>query len=251
MTITVEIDGETHEVDESQIQTDGVTVVETDEDGNPQGYVQESVHEAQVSRAENNATEGMVPIEEAAQREEVISTVLEEHGDRDIDPDSIREQIEENEVAPLRERLQARDQAVVRRALLEAAQDLGVQEEFRRGENPYIFHEFGDRLEFDEDRGRVVAVDEDGNLMAGEDGVAGPRDLLQRQRDSDQYSHLFGEPSPQSGGGSRDPSSGDGGGSSPQETFTRSEIQEMSPQEYAENKEAINRAMENDNIRDE
>lgn len=248
-TITVEIDGETREISTDQIQDEGAQVVGPDED--PDGYVQESVHEAQVTRAENRATEGMVPIEEAAENQEVIQTVLDEHGERNVDPDSVRQQVRENEVQPLEERLQTRNQAVVRNALMRAANELGVKEEFLRGNTPYVAHEFGEQLEFDEERGQVVAVDSDGNLMAGDDGVAGPRDLLKRKREDDSYSHLFGEPSPQANGGSRDPDGGAGGGSEPQETFTRSEIQKMSPEEYAENKEAINQAVENDNIRDE
>lgn len=245
-TFTVVIDGEEYEVSTDQIQEDA-QVIGPDEE--PDGYVSEDVAEARRKRAEKAAKEGMVSIEDAVENPQVVDRVLDEHGGKDIDPDSVKQEVREKEVEPLKDRLQKRNQATINQALINAARDVGVKDEFLRGDTPYVLHEFGDQLEFDEDRGKVVALDEEGNLMAGEEGVAGPKDLLKKKQGRDTYSHLFQESEPQKSGGSNDPGSDNGGGSNKE--WTRSEIESLSAEEYAENRDEILQAAEEDRIREE
>lgn len=237
-------DGETVQVDTDNLTPgslpDGFSL--NSPQGAADGYVTEQHHEAQVTHAQNQATDGMVSIDEAANNERVVSAVLEEHSDEDdgINLENYREQWREEEVEPLQESLNQLRGRTLAQDLIEAGRELGVREEYLEGgADSYLAHRLSGRLEHDDEHG-TVATDPEGNRLPGGEGraFANAQDLLSRARETGNMQDLFAEEQPQGGGGSFDGGGGDGG----KRTWTEEEIADMSPEEFAENAEAINQA---------
>jgi hypothetical protein len=257
-----------------QVETDGGETVQVDTEDLPgalpdghslntpagaaEGHVTRQHHEAQVTRARNeaqeSATEGMVPRDEAAQDEGVISTVLEAHGggeEGDVDLESYRERWREDEVEPLRESLDQMRGRLLVSDLIEAGREMGVRPEYLEGgSDSYLAHRLGDRLEHDGEHG-TVATDAEGNRLPGGEGraFANASDLLGRMRESGDAQNLFADEEPQGGGGSYEGGSG-AAGSGGKRTWSEEEIASMSPEEFDKHADEINQAAADGRITD-
>lgn len=219
-TVTTD-DGTEVEVSESDLP-DGATYAAPGED--PDGFISEKRHEAKKKEAIEDAVQerlqNHVRKDQAAQNQDVIDQVLEEHGE-DIDLDAKkqewRQEWEEEELEPREEKLQSRTERMKELALQAKAQEAGVEEEWLSNDKKrrFFIEDVKDRVEYDPEHGDeygLVGLDPDGEKLSGgkDKAYAGVSGLFGQLKEEEGYSDYFGEPSPQGGGGA----SPGGGGSS-------------------------------------
>lgn len=218
-------DDDGNEIDVSQSDIpDGATYAPPGED--PDGFISEKRHEAKKKEAIEDAVQerlkNHVRKDQAAQNQDVIDQVLDEHGE-DIDLDAKkqewRQEWEEEELQPREEKLQSRTDRMKELALLTKAREHGVDEQWV--EDPKMRQVFlsdvKDRVEYDPEHGDdfgLVATTPDGEkISGGKDRAYGGTDaLFSTMREEDENQSYFGEPEPQGGGGANP---GGGGGSTP------------------------------------
>jgi len=217
---------------------DGATYAAPGEE--PDGFISEKKHEAEMNDAIEDAVQDRlknhVRKDEAAQNQEVINTVLEEHGE-DIDLDAKKQQWrqewEEEELSPTKDKLQSRTDRMKELALLTKAREHGVDEQWV--EDPKMRQVFlsdvKDRVEYDPEHGDdfgLVALGEDGEsrLSGGKDAAYGGTDtLFSTMREEDENASYFGEPNPQGGGGANP--GGTGGSASYEEKPAEERAQQL------------------------
>ena len=192
---------------------DGATYAAPGED--PDGFISQKRHEAKKKEAIEDAVQDRlknhVRKDQAAQNQDVIDQVLEQHGE-DIDLDAKkqewREEWENDELSEVEEKLQSRTSRMKELALLTKAREHGVEEQWL--EDPKMRKVFlsdvKDRVEYDPEHGDdfgLVATTSDGEKMSGgKDRAYGGTDaLFSAMRDEEDNQSYFGEPTPQGGGG--------------------------------------------------
>lgn len=216
-------DGNEIEVSASDLP-DGATYAPPGEE--PDGFISEKKHEAEKKAAIEDAVQerlkNHVRKDEAAQNQDVIDRVLEEHGE-DIDLDAKkkewRQEWEEEELSEVEEQLHSRTDRMKELALLTKAREHGVEEDWiENAKMRQVFlSDVKDRVEYDPEHGDdfgLVALDESGEkLSGGKDRAYGGTDaLFSTLREDEEAQIYFGDAEPQTGGGA---TPGGGGGSKP------------------------------------
>lgn len=160
---------------------------------------------------------------------------------KDIDIDQIKNNIISEQVEPLKNQLnQIRTQSL-KSQLLNAAREANVDDKLLKkvnGSDPLIVNAFKDRFKFDEETGQFGLTDAQGNFKykggdaSADNPYAGPGELFSELKKSDEYVDWFKD--------ERQRGSGFGGnGSGAKQKFSEDEIQNMSDEEYAKNREKI------------
>lgn len=192
---------------------DGATYANSGEE--PDGYISEKKAEAEKSQAIEAAVQELltnhVRKDQAAENQDVINRVLEEHAD-DVDLDAKkqewREEWESEELQPVKETLESDRQRIKRLAILNLAQQNGVDDQWLDSpkRRKFFVQDVESRLEYDpehgDDFGLVGLGPDREKLSGGKDKAYGGADALFSQlKEEDDYADYFGEPSPQGGGG--------------------------------------------------
>ena len=246
MKITVSVDGQTYEVDKSDISLpDDYDIV--DKNDPPKGlFTQEALNAKIKDRLSKEP-------EKLKQDEDFVREVLAQKGivlDDDgnpkgleptEDPDKIRKQVSqqvsekyENKLEDLQSQIEQRNQAVVESAIMNAASGTWKDHWTKSydGNKPLIVKNFEDRISVDE-QGRDVVLDENGNKMfKGNGEPVRAKDYL---TDPDKFGEEFKDKRQRSSGFQNGHEGGVKG-------FTEEEIANMSDKEYEENREAIQKA---------
>lgn len=273
MEVQVTIDGETYTVKPENLSLpDGAQLIGPDE--SPDGFVKRSVMEKEVDKAKD----GLRKTEEIIGDDDLFIRAAKRRGyevnedgelvvpnsDDGPDIDEIEERFENERLQPVKkekEKAESRAQMFMRRALrgslVEAGKKAGVKDYLltapENGSVPPIVRMFGDEFAYDEehDKFALQKSDGDGFEYASDpsegDPYAGPEDFLQRLRSQEEYSDMFKDNRP----GETGLGDTNGQGSGGQRTFKRSELANMSDEEFEKHEDEIMDAMERGDIIDD
>lgn len=247
MPITVNIDGTAHQVEPSDLDLPEDYALVTP-DNVPEGYYTKEAMESKIqdrlSSALQNKEQELLG-NEKFQRKVLTQRgiVLDDDGNPkglkpEVDVDEIREstakQVSEDyeeKLSDLQKELEARNEAVIESAIMEAASGNFREDWTKSFDNgkPLVVKQFKDRMGVDEN-GEPYVKDESGEKMYKGDGVMRPKDYLldekrfgELMKDKRQRSSDFGK-----GGETKRPG-----------TYTQEDIRAMSDEEYEKHRDDI------------
>lgn len=254
MKITVSVDGQSYEVDKSDISLpDDYDIVNKNDP--PKGLFTQEALNAKIKDRLSKEPEKLKQ-DEGFVREVLAQKgiVLDDNGkpkglEPTEDPEEIRKQVSqqvsekyENKLEEYQEQIKQRNQAVKESAIMNAASGTWKDHWTKAydGSKPLIVKNFADRIAVD-DQGRDVVLDEDGNKMyKGNGEPVRAKDYL---TDADKFGEEFKDKRQRSSG-FQNGASGEG-----VKSFSEEEIASMSDKEFEENLDDINKAQENNMIK--
>lgn len=269
MKVTVQTEDGEIEVEHTELGLpDGAQVIEPDE--SPDGYVTKEFHQSQLDQAK----EGLRKPEEIIGDDELFRRAASRRGyevnedgkivdaeGSEVDLDKAKENWRQDELEPVKQELEKKDNQLqtfksrtLRGSLVEAGKEVGVEDWAITapddGMKPPIVNSFSDHFAWDEENEQWAVVDDNGNFKMANNPTkekphAGPTDFLKTLRDNPQYDHMFKDERPgDTGLGDASPN-GEG-----KPVYSRSEIESMDEETYAENREKILKAEEDGRIRE-